>query len=507
MLALSQQRPILATSTGGLGELLAAVDCGISIEAPTVDAVIAAIERASEAPPELLRRKGLNGYAYVVSRRSWESIARRTAEVYSSLPAHAVAQAAQPRIVMHTPEPASSAALYVDALTEALAAESVRVRVVCPANHQALEAMGRNPLIEVWACCDRAIQRGFSRLDKIAGNLRFIASSCRTLLRATKPGCIIHFQFVLHFPFGLIFFLCAKLKRARIIFTVHNPLPHKFLFPRRWHWAEMETLGLAYKWSDSLIVHSEAGKRKLVDTFHLRPEKIRVIVHGPYKLKKSVLPCAETTRLEVLFFGSLRENKGVHLAIEAAQSLVSAGVRLRLTIAGDVLNRKEQGYWKRCRALIDPKSAAIRLIETFVPDDDLPELFSNCHCFLLPYTTFSSDSGVAYMALANGKPIVATGAGGLEWLLENSRGGVLVHETTVEGVASALREAVDLGPAKLERMGRVGAEWVLTTCGWPRAARETRDLYAQFIPQLAAARMFMEDAEDAVASMGVAHEQ
>jgi len=55
--------------------------------------------------------------------------------------------------------------------------------------------------------------------------------------------------------------------------------------------------------------------------------------------------------LELLMFGALRENKGVHLAIAAVQSLYQQGVPVRLTIAGRVMNRDEAEYWERCTEL------------------------------------------------------------------------------------------------------------------------------------------------------------
>ncbi|MGA8027357.1 MAG: glycosyltransferase [Bryobacteraceae bacterium] len=506
MLALSRRRPILATSAGGLGELLREADCGICIESPTVDGVISAITKAASAPPALLRRKGLNGYSYALTHRSWKSIAERTREVYDGLTVDERENRREQIIVLHTPEPGSSAALYVEELSVALAVENVPVTVVCPSNHQARGTMESNPLIDVRVCCERATSTSVSLATKLAQNLRFVISSCRTLLKATKPGDIVHFQYILHLPFGLIFFICAWAKRAHIVFTVHDPVPHKFLFPRILRAIETGALRLAYAWSDVLVVHSEAGKRKLVNTFHVSPRKIRIIVHGPYQLKEKVRACAESDTLEALFFGSLRENKGLHLAIEATQRLAGEGVPIRLTIAGQVVNRKEHEYWQRCRTLIDSASGSIRLREGFVPDSELADLFAQCHCFVLPYTTFSSDSGVAFMALANAKPIVSTDAGGLGWLLENSSGGILIPEASVRGVTRALRQAADLGPEILERMGRNGARWVSAECGWRRVARDTRDLYAEFIPQLSAPEMRAESAEKAIELVEACHE-
>ncbi len=409
------------------------------------------------------------------------------------------------RIIMHTPEPASSAALYVEALSAALAAQTP-VCVVCPGNHQARKTMEAHPFIDVRTCRPRATRVDVSIFTKIIENTRFVASSANALLKAAKPGDVIHLQYILHLPFGLIFFLCAWARRAHIVLTAHDPLPHKFLFPRLCQGLERASLGLAYKWSDVLIVHSEAGKRMLLEQFHLPAESIRIIPHGPYKLKEKVRSCGEASRLEVLFFGSLRENKGLHLAIEAVQTMAQEGVSIRLTIAGQVVNKKEEAYWERCRALIDPASDAVRLIGTFVPDDDLAELFSNCHCFLLPYTTFCSDSGVAYMALANAKPIIATAAGGLGWLLDNSRGGIRIAEASVASVSAALRQALELGAANLERKGRMGAEWVLAECGWPRVARETQAVYAELLPQLRANAAPLERLSEELAFEGAGHE-
>ena len=502
MLALSQQRPIIATRSGGLGELLSASDCGISVEAPTVEALTAAIETARLAPRGWLRQKGLNGYSYAANGRSWDVIGRHTQDLYDSLAPRQLAASLEQKIILHTPEPGSPSGRYIEALSTTLAASGVPLCVVCPANLGVHETLRNHPAINVRVCARRDTQTTDSFAAKISANLRFVCSSATTLLRAAKPGDIVHFQYMLHLPFGLVFFACAWARRARIVFTVHDPLPHKFLFPGSLRTIEMATLRCAYKWSDVLIAHSSAGKRKLMETFGLPAGKIRVIVHGPYPLNQQIEPCRETNRLEVLFFGSLRENKAPHLAVKAVQKLAADGVAVRLTIAGQVVNRKEREYWARCRTMIDPRCAAIRLFEKFVPDEELPALFSNCHCFVLPYTTFCSDSGVAYMALANGKPIVSTGAGGLGWLLENSHGGIPISAATVEEVASALRIASDLGPAALERIGRSGADWLLENCGWQRVARETRAVYADWIPELGPVSCASETLSETVIAIG-----
>jgi glycosyltransferase involved in cell wall biosynthesis len=387
------------------------------------------------------------------------------------------------RIFLHTPEPFSSAALYVDELSRAITAEGMALDLVCPENHQARKAFENNPLITVHATATRCTDRSQGLLQKVLTNARFLSSTCGVLFRSARRGDLVHFQYSLHLPFGALLFGCARLRGCKIVYTAHDPLPHKWLMPK-FRWIEKLALGWMYKVSDSILVHSEAGKRTIAKNFGCTGEKVTVIPHGPYELGAGVLPSPNSDKIEVLLFGAIRENKGAHLAIEAVQQLYRKGVPVRLTIAGSVLNRKERDYWERCKELIGQCPEPIRVIDEFIPDEKLPELFAGCHCFLLPYTKFFSDSGVAFMALANGRPIISTKAGGLGALLEDSKGGIAMEDASVDAIASAMQRAVDLGVEELNRMGEAGKAWVLEECGWPKVARTTRKVYEGLLKRL-----------------------
>lgn len=84
-LALSHHRPILATPSGGLRELLERGDCGLAIPSLSSDAVAQVILKAIELGRERLRQWGLNGSQFIIRERSWDSIARQTVKVYSEL--------------------------------------------------------------------------------------------------------------------------------------------------------------------------------------------------------------------------------------------------------------------------------------------------------------------------------------------------------------------------------------------------------------------------------------
>lgn len=484
-LGLSNERPLIATGAGGLAELLTESGGGILIETPTVEGLERAITAALNLGHEGLLQMGRDGGKYLRRSRSWESIACATREMYERLSgaADALDKSSQLHVVLHSPEPVSSPSLYIEALSLSLADDGVTVDLVCPANLQSRSTIERNARVRVHPTAERSIDRARGLLHKALTNCHFLFSSLAVLSRTCRRGSIVHLQYVMHFPLGALFFLLSWLRGGKIVFTVHDPLPHKWLLPKWLRPLEVSSLRWAYQVSSRLVVHSEPGRQTLISYFGIDASKIQVIAHGPYSLGQGILPMVQSDCLEVLLFGSLRENKGAHLAIQAVQQLFREGVRIRLTIAGAVLNSRERQYWTRCGELIAKCPEPICVMEEFIPDEKLPSLFSNCHCLLLPYTSFFSDSGVAYMALANGRPIIATRMGGLASLLESSGGGFAIEEATVGGVVKALRKAVELGPAQLQLLGQIGTERVMAECGWPTVAKKTHQLYESISPR------------------------
>ncbi|MDQ2949315.1 MAG: glycosyltransferase family 4 protein [Acidobacteriota bacterium] len=383
----------------------------------------------------------------------------------------------QSRIVLHTPEPESGAARYVYELTRALACGGWAPTLLAPDNFEYRSCLSSETQVEFSGLGLRSNETGRGLRSRIIGNLRFLLRSWLEQYRAMRGCDVIHFQFPLHPPFGLVPFVLAKLRGCKIIFTAHDPVPHKWLFPKPWNRIERWSLACIYGLSDRVIVHSAAGSQKVMEEFAVRAEKLAVIAHGPFALPFHSEDMLPSDSLNVLLFGALRENKGVHLAIEAVENLVRHGIPVRLTIAGETPNGKEAAYWSVCERLLAESSAGIELKKRYIHEGEIPALLAQSHCVLLPYTAFSSDSGIAALALSNRKPIIATSSGGLGELLRAAELGITIKEPTVAGVQDALLKAWQAGPDELRRLGRNGADHILKNCSWSLAARKTGDLY------------------------------
>ena len=137
----------------------------------------------------------------------------------------------------------------------------------------------------------------------------------------------------------------------------------------------------------------------------------------------------------VLFFGLIRDYKGLDLLLDAWAQLRRAGRTegRRLIVAGEFYTAREP-YLNRIadNGLQDE----VLLHDRFIPDDDVKYYFSAADFVVQPYKT-ATQSGVTQIAYQFCVPMVVTKVGGLAEIVPDGRVGD-VCEPTPEGVAGAI---------------------------------------------------------------------
>jgi len=300
------------------------------------------------------------------------------------------------------------------------------------------------------------------------------------LLERCRPD-IIHFQWV---PFPLVdrFFLRRLRKVAPLVLTVHDTEPFHGAASSRLQYVGFIS---ALKEFDHYIVHTQYSKEALVRGFGLSEEHISVIPHGVFAYYRELISDTEKTwrhhqyegKKKVLFLGVLKPYKGVDI-------LLQAFARLPEQVAKDAI-LQIVGYPKMPT---DPLKALARELGVegrvfwdlrFVDEAEVAAYFAEADIIVLPYRRIDQ-SGVLMVALAFGKPIVASRVGGFAETLQDGVHGFLVEPGNVESLAQALTRLLsddELRARMASAVERLAGEEL----SWSNIAKQTVRLYQTLV--------------------------
>lgn len=291
---------------------------------------------------------------------------------------------------------------------------------------------------------------------------------------------LVHFNFPAIPLLALLQFVSLQRRGLKVVLTVHDALPHRWMLPSFLRYFERWILKRLYLVADGLVVHHLSQRNVLLCEFGVSKERVLVTHHGVFRLSEEPLSYCFKNERVFLCFGAIRRNKGIHLAVEAIQRLRAEGEPVQLRIVGAV-SQGERQYWQDCQRLIQARPDGIEVVERFVGEDEVKGFFQDSDYCLLPYDDFFSQSGVAMMALSSGRPIVSTVAGGLGELIGAGKFGIEINDVSVEGVAVAIRAASRIDVTAIEEMGREAFFFAERNYSWKAAAKQQLDFYKKIL--------------------------
>lgn len=140
----------------------------------------------------------------------------------------------------------------------------------------------------------------------------------------------------------------------------------------------------------------------------------------------------DTTKKTVLFFGFIRDYKGLDLLIQSMDLLDHT---YQLIIAGEVY-----GSFDKYQELIDQSKAKSRiaLYNQYIGDHEVADYFSAADVCVLPYKS-ATQSGITSIANHYNLPIIATNVGGLKETIHHQKTGLIVDIPEVEAIATSIQ--------------------------------------------------------------------
>jgi len=135
----------------------------------------------------------------------------------------------------------------------------------------------------------------------------------------------------------------------------------------------------------------------------------------------------------LLFFGFIRDYKGLDWLLEAMSSPELAGLPLKLIVAGEFYSDP-----KPCLNLIRDRSLDDKVIlrSDYIPDDLVSAYFGACDMVVQPYK-HATQSGVTQIAYHFGRSMLVTNVGGLPEMIPDKKVGYVV-EPSIEAIVAAI---------------------------------------------------------------------
>gem|GEM_PF-769998 len=311
-------------------------------------------------------------------------------------------------------------------------------------------------------------------------SFNFIVHNCR---RAVHPAAwfVSHqaFRFMRDLRPSVIHFDDVSLRQAwairdlgnlPIVLAIHDPEPHS----GEHNWRRTLTWKLTLGRVREFILHNHGATTTFAQQNRIAPNRIHAVPLGVYNMYREWAAGGEAdllpTNATVLFFGRVSPYKGLESLYQAAPRVAGAVPGVHFIVAG----RRVPGYSPPSPPPL-PNGGRIEVIDEYIPNQRLAELFQQATVVVCPYTD-ATQSGVVLTAYAFGKPVVATSVGGLPEYVKTGETGLLVPPRDPEALATALTSI--LANDGLRSQIKAGiARSAKGELAWKVIARKTVEVY------------------------------
>jgi glycosyltransferase involved in cell wall biosynthesis len=281
--------------------------------------------------------------------------------------------------------------------------------------------------------------------------------------RRALEADVVHFQWI-----AFDWLDRHLLPRRPTVVTIHNVDPRRLPFG-----AFRVGAGVARR-VDAVVVHSAHGLDELPGRLGIPRERIHVIPHGTFDYltdlpdEKPLPPeLAEVEKPVVMFFGLVRDYKGVDVLLEA---FAHVRADAELWVVGESWFPLED-----LEAVGARSPHRVRFVPRWITETEIPAYFRRADLVVLPFRQMAP-SGVLHTALAFGKPLVLSRLGGFIDVAEQHGAARLVEPEDPVALAEGI-DALLSDPEERERLAAAAARAGREEYSWSAVGERTLELY------------------------------
>lgn len=213
--------------------------------------------------------------------------------------------------------------------------------------------------------------------------------------------------------------LLSRLLGYKVLWTIHNIVPHETSN----YDLEIAMRKIVARLVNKVIVHCDYAKTFIIKSWEVPVGKVVTVPHGSYigyypndvsrSNARRALNIPED-KFTFLYFGMLRNYKGVKDLLSSYYQLKKANPDIHLIIAGYPPNEVIKND---IEAMANDKQISLHL--RYISDNDVQLFFNASDVVVLPYLNILT-SGAAVLALSFGRPVIAPAKGCIPELLDET---------------------------------------------------------------------------------------
>lgn len=227
---------------------------------------------------------------------------------------------------------------------------------------------------------------------------------------------------------------------------------------------------LAGQNADEIIAISDHAQAELVGKYGFDEDSVHMIPHGVdtdrFYPRERQHPDVNPERTTLLYVGRLGARKGLDLAIKALANIENSTIELLIAGTG-----RHEDHLRDLAQELEIVGQVHFL--GYVPDDDLPQLYSSSDIFVLP-SRYEGFGLVLLEAMACETPVIGTNAGGIPTVIDHNQTGFKVRRD-VTMLSNAIRSLVS-DDTQRNTMAK-NAHTKATEMSWQSVAMKVEELY------------------------------
>ena len=257
-------------------------------------------------------------------------------------------------------------------------------------------------------------------------------------------------------------------KDCKVISILDNVIPHE---P---HFFDPPLTKYFLGGCDGFVVLCNAVKEDLLQykpdgEYIVSPHPIYSNFGEPVKREEACRKLGiDPNKKNLLFFGLIRDYKGLDILIDAFSNLDSS---YQLIIAGE-----PYGSFEKYQKQIDESGRKddIKLFTNYIPDSQVPDFFCASDLCVLPYRS-ATQSGISSIAYHFSLPMVTTPVGGLRESIGDTGTGIITKSVDSESVKEAILEFFERPQNKITFSQNIAKE--RERLSWGQFAQNLINLY------------------------------